>query len=240
MSMSGILLHMQKTWSPTFIVDVGAAAGSFTKLALKYFPASRAFLFEPVPAYRDQLEAIAKANANITYIPKAASDRAGELTFFIHNDLVGSSSKREAEGMAVDGTPTMVTCVLLDEAVPLARDLPVLLKIDVQGAELDVLRGATKLLEQCECIILEVSLFHSLIGGPDSLEVFSFMKERGFVLYDIAGLLYRPYDGALCQFDAVFVKDASRFRSFHGFATKEQREKQNKKFQEMYSGGVKK
>ncbi|MCH8192053.1 MAG: hypothetical protein IIC80_11965, partial [Chloroflexi bacterium] len=51
----------------------------------------------------------------------------------------------------------------------------------------------------------------------------AFMKERGFVAYDIFGHNYRPLDGAMCQIDMAFVKEKSQFRRVHAFATKEQR-----------------
>ncbi len=229
-SMEGVLAHIKTVFTPRLIIDVGAATGSFTRLSLQHFPEASAVLFEPVSAYTPALAALTRTHPRVTYIPKAASDHTGVLPFYIHEDLVGSSSKQEAEGAAVDGTRTSVPCITLDEALALTDCTASLIKIDVQGAELEVLRGATRVLEQAACVILEVSLFRSLIGGGDVAEVIAFMKERYWVLYDIAGMLYRPYDGALSQYDAVFVKDTSNFRAFHGFASPAQRAAQNERF----------
>ena len=60
-------------------------------------------------------------------------------------------------------------------------------------------------------------------GGPQVWDVMAWMKQAGFVLYDIYKFNYRPLDGALCQTDVVFVKEKSKFREQHGFATPEQR-----------------
>ena len=49
------------------------------------------------------------------------------------------------------------------------------------------------------------------------------MKDRSFVVYDIIGCNYRPYDGALAQVDLVFVKEDGRFRKYHYYATEKQR-----------------
>ena len=70
---------------------------------------------------------------------------------------------------------------------------------------------------------LEVTLFGTMIGGPQIYDVISQMKEYGFVVYDFYGFLYRPLDGALAQVDAVFVREDGKFRTSHAFSTPEKR-----------------
>ena len=108
---------------------------------------------------------------------------------------------------------------------------PFLLKLDVQGSELDILLGAEEVLHETEYIILEVSLYKFFKGGPDYYDIVTFMRSRGFVVYDIFGLHYRPLDNALSQVDMVFVKEKGLFRKNHFYATKEQREKLNERFE---------
>jgi hypothetical protein len=55
------------------------------------------------------------------------------------------------------------------------------------------------------------------------------MKSRGFVIYDISGLQYRPLDNALSQLDVAFVREDGLFRRLHYYATSEQREAQNRR-----------
>jgi hypothetical protein len=105
---------------------------------------------------------------------------------------------------------------------------PFLLKLDVQGAELDVLRGAEALLQQADYALLEVSFFEFFAGGPQFADVIAFMQARGFAAYDISGLQYRPLDGALSQADISFVRATGMFRQQHFYATREQREQQDK------------
>ena len=62
---------------------------------------------------------------------------------------------------------------------------PCMIKIDVHGAELDVLEGADNVLYNSEYIILKVSLIQSFIGGPEYCDVIRFMKDRNFVVYDM-------------------------------------------------------
>ena len=64
-------------------------------------------------------------------------------------------------------------------------------------------------------VILEVSLFQFVEGGPELHNVVAFMKAKGFVAYDMFGGHTRPLDGALAQVDIVFVKERGVFRTSH-------------------------
>jgi hypothetical protein len=77
-------------------------------------------------------------------------------------------------------------------------------------------------------VILEVTLFGTMIGGPQLADVVAYMKDRGFVVYDAWGFLYRPYDEALAQLDMAFVRQDGVFRKSHVFATPEQRKRMAK------------
>ena len=145
----------------------------------------------------------------------------------VHRDKVGSSLLKEVEGAAVDGAPRQVPVVTIDD-VCAEKDLngPYLIKVDVQGAELQALVGATRTLRETEAVILEVTLFGTIIGGPQFSDVVVFMKQHGFVAYDFCGFLYRPFDNGLSQVDMVFVREQGLFRRSHVFATPEQRKVQ--------------
>jgi hypothetical protein len=149
----------------------------------------------------------------------------------VHPDLVGSSLFREVEkDTNVNGVLRTVCAITVDSLVKeTGAKGPFLLKVDVQGAELDVLRGAERMLADTEYILLEVSLFKFFQDGPDFNDVVLYMKSRGFVIYDISGLQYRPLDNALSQLDVAFVREDGLFRRRHYYATSEQREAQNRR-----------
>ncbi len=231
-SLKGALQQIKKNWTPEVVIDVGAAFGTWTKECYKIFPKAQYLLIEPLTEYNRSLDKLKNEKNNIITINTAANSTTGTVFFNMHKDLVGSSLKNEIEGQEVDGKKIEVKSITLDDACMqnnLSGDF--LIKIDVQGAELDVLEGAKNIFDKTECIILEVSLFKSFINGHDLFDIISYMKNIGFVPYDIFGFLYRPYDNALCQVDIVFVKTNSNFRKFQGYASKEQREKQNEKFE---------
>lgn len=115
-------------------------------------------------------------------------------------------------------------CVTIDEVVA-SRGLtgPLLIKADVQGAELRVLSGAEKSLEQTEAVILEVVFFEYFAGGPLMDEVVAWMGQHGFIAYDLCGLLYRALDNALSQCDILFVRKDGLLRKEHVYASPQQR-----------------
>jgi hypothetical protein len=91
-------------------------------------------------------------------------------------------------------------------------DGPVLCKIDVEGAELMVLKGMGERIRSLDALIIETSMNSLYENGPDFDEIVRHMSEQGFSFYDIGALVRRPYDGALHQMDAIFVPDRSPLR----------------------------
>ena len=87
-----------------------------------------------------------------------------------------------------------------------------------------VLEGAKKTLIETEAVILEVSLFQFFQDGPQFYDVIVWMKNQGFVTYDLFGGHNRYLDGAFAQIDMVFVKENGFLRKDHAYATREQRE----------------
>lgn len=220
-------------FSPRTVIDVGAAYGSFTRLCHGVFPDAYYLLVEPLDEYRPLLEQVTHAIPSSRYWLAAASACNGQMEINVHPDLVGSSLHREVEtGTGVNGVPRNVRAMTLDAVVrEAAAPGPFLLKLDVQGAELEALKGAEQTLDECELVVLEVSFFKFFADGPECADIIGCMKHWGFVPYDIAALQYRPLDGALSQADIGFVKEQGLFRRQHAYATATQRDAQNKEMQ---------
>jgi FkbM family methyltransferase len=209
---------------PEAVIDVGAASETIGLYDL--FSESRILLIEPLAEFEPQLKRICGRHG-AQYVLAAAGAARGMATLNVHPDGVGSSLLKEVEGPSVDGTPREVPVVTLDEICAEKNFWgPYLIKVDVQGAELQVLAGAQRTLLETEAVILEVTLFGTMIGGPQLHDVVTKMKEYGFVVYDAFGFHYRPLDDALCQLDVVFVRENGRFRESHAYATPQQRGEQ--------------
>jgi FkbM family methyltransferase len=216
-------------FSPALVIDVGAGVGMFTLQCHRIFPDSRYLLVEPLQENSPSLEQATKRIKNAEYVLAVAHSEPGEVTLNVHSDFAGSSLYLENEP-DLDGTPRNVQAVTLDN---LCKERcvsgPYLIKIDVQGAELDVISGAMEIIDQIEYIILEVSLYQFVKKGPQIYDVITFMRSHGFVVYDIFGLNYRRLDDALAQVDMAFIKDNSPFRKHHIYADTKQREKLTEK-----------
>jgi len=146
------------------------------------------------------------------------------VTFNVHKDhLEGSSQYKEAMGAVADGYEITVPIIRIDDIIEEKQlNGSTLIKVDAQGAELEVLNGAKKALLETEVVVLEVSMFEFLKGAPQFFDVVLYMKNQGFVAYDIIKGWNRPLDNALGQIDIIFVKENGRFRQNHSYSTIEQ------------------
>ena len=232
-SLQGLLGQVKRMGcTPGTVIDVGAAFGTFTKECHKIFPDVHYVLVEPIEEYLPVLSKVVNAIPHAKNVTAVVAGEDGRTFLNVHHDLVGSSLYREVEeGTDIDGVLREVRAITLDRLVGEgSAPPPFLVKIDVQGAELDVLGGGEKTLAGTEYVLLEVSLFHFFRQGPAFCDVVAYMKSKGFVPYDIYGLQYRPLDGALSQIDIAFVKEDGQFRKSHQYATPEQRAEQNREF----------
>jgi FkbM family methyltransferase len=213
--------------SPAAILDVGAARGEWSLQAVQVWPNARFLLIDPLEENRSALARVVGQMRDSAFEMSVAGLEVGSTTIHVHPDLDGSSLYEERE-RTVAGTSRTVAATTVDRAV-LDHHLagPYLLKADVQGAELAVIDGAAHTLRQTELIVLEVSLFDFFLGAAPQLEdVVAAMKARGFVVWDIYGMGYRPIDGALAQADIAFVRRDGVFRQIQQYATEEQRRDQ--------------
>lgn len=216
--------------APATVIDVGAAHG--TPELYETFPHAHHLLVEPLEEFSSAVHRIARSLDSADVFVGTAGAEAGEVFLNVHPDLVGSSLFKENEDSDVNGSERLVRQTTLD----LLRsrhglDGPFLLKIDTQGAELEVLKGAEgSVLPETEAVVLEVSLFNFFLGGPGFMEVFDYLRSRDLVPHDFVDPQYRPLDGALSQIDVVFVRADSHLRREHFYATREQRQRQNRAF----------
>lgn len=182
-------------------VDVGANIGLYTLLFAKLVaPGGRVFAFEPSPenARRLRVNLLLNEVAHVTVEETAVFSRGGTVTLNLFEDRLGpwhSLGRPElpdpfAAGRTVAPTRSVdVPAVTLDEYAERNRIERIdLLKIDVEGAEPDVLAGATGLLQarRVGSILFEVSLPQLESLGHEPTEPFSRLAAAGYTSRRVA------------------------------------------------------
>lgn len=170
-------------------VDVGANKGQFALYALARFPSTRVIAFEPLPGPREQMARLFQRENRVEILPFALGDTEGEVTIHL-SARDDSSSLLPIGGRQVSnfpGTEEVGTAraevrrlenVLADRGVV----RPALLKIDVQGFELPVLRGAEQVIRSFDQILVEASFVELYEGQALFPEIDSHLKTHGFHL----------------------------------------------------------
>jgi FkbM family methyltransferase len=195
-----------KAYRPQVIIDGGAHLGEFALQARKNFPeAAEIHLFEPQQACLESLRKLCASERFVLH-ECALSSRTGTLRF-LRTDLPNTG----AHVVDDEAAATQVNARTLDEVLEtkLERGHRTLLKLDLQGHELDALRGGAKSLRSIEVVLTEVS-FYVQASVPMAAEVIAFMTSAGFVLYDVASLSSRRRDNRLREGDLVFVRQDSQ------------------------------
>ena len=196
-------------FNPTTVVDVGVATD--TPDLYIHFPKSRYLFVEPLAEFEPSLQRLCQEYDG-TYMLAAAGATDGELTIQVSPDL-GGTSKFELVNAEIFDMKSRTVPQFRLETMWNALDLsgPALLKVDVQGAEIDVLKGAEQIIDNFELIVLEVGMIETYVGQPVFHEYVAYMAERDYVVYDIIHAGYGD-TGLLCQIDLVFVKRNGQFR----------------------------
>ena len=200
-------------FQPDVIYDIGASTGEWARMAAKIWPRAKIYGFEPNAADQPALEQTTRGLPNFTFHRCFLGSKQKTVTF--QSAGVGTSVLApHNESAATEQAPMMVLDRLIADGTLPAPDL---MKLDVQGYELEVLNGAAEALKHSQAVLLEVSFLNFYSGWPLADEVIEFMKKEGFAWYDILGCLRRPMDDALGFMDLLFVKRDHPLRSSVGW-----------------------
>jgi len=202
-------------FTPQGIIDVGANRGNWTRMAMSIFPHARVLMIEPQNEMKHSLEELCRSFESVEYVQAGAGKESGELVQTIWEDLAGSSFLPEVrDDKLANGKQRKTPIVTIDDLLNERKSfIPDLVKLDIQGFELEALKGATSAFGKTQVFILETSLYHFFKDMPTTADCIMFMAERGYELYDVTEFLRRPLDGALGQIDLAFALREGTLRS---------------------------
>jgi FkbM family methyltransferase len=166
-----------KGYRPAAIIDVGAYEGNWTRLARRVFPGAESLMVEPQAGKAPLLERVAAELPGTRFVSALLADAAGrEVTFY----EMETGSSMMPENSDVSRREVRLTTSTLDE---IAADLPqpTFLKIDAQGAELQILAGAERTIPRCDASGLQRGRA-GLSGDRDDHETARFRALRLFWL----------------------------------------------------------
>jgi len=194
---------LNETTRPKRVLDIGAHVGDFTSTLSKLSPECEFIMVEANPHCEPYL-----GKLNYPYHILALSNYTGTTSLHIEktNHIgTGASIYRENTEWYGDGKYELIETPVntLDNLNFFPDEMIDLVKIDVQGAELDILNGGNKTIKRSKYLLLEVSTLQYNIGAPLIDQVVSKLKEYEFVIDDI--LDYQKLsDGSIFQLDILF------------------------------------
>jgi FkbM family methyltransferase len=183
------------------IYDIGAHKGRWTKWHKKILKNKRFILFEANEIHRKKLEKISSE----VFI-QVLSDENKQLKFF-RKGGTGDSIYLENTDHYTDSFELVsaknIDTLINEKNLP----LPDFIKLDVQGAELDILKGAKTAISSCNVILMECPIVQYNLGAPKLEEYLNFMKEIDFLPIKI---FEQHIDrGLLIQIDILFMSKKS-------------------------------
>lgn len=143
--------------SRPIIVDVGANIGQFCSAAKLFFPKSSVYSFEPDPEVFEQLEANLQGAKGVELFNIGLGEKREKLPFYVHNLSVMSSFKQYDGHDYTDSDTKYLEIRSLDKVLSKVPHIQ-LLKIDVEGFEMQVLRGGVKTLQRTDYLLIEISM----------------------------------------------------------------------------------
>jgi len=211
----GFLRDLQaRGFQVSTLFDVGASDGTWARVARRVYADATLVLIEPRPTMKPALDALCRDDRGCRYVGRAAGRAPGTCT------LVDRDTSSTLLDIADTSSPRVQVPVTTLDEIALEHGMPDLVKIDVEGYEIEVLEGAQSLFGRTEAFILEAALFEFDPDRPMLHDIVAYMTKHDYWLYDVAGFLRRPLDGALGLIDLCFARR-------HGTLRRDERRWQN-------------
>lgn len=195
------------------IFDVGAHDGRSIVEYKKKFPKSNIFSFEPTPETFKVLHNNFNEKYNINIFNLALTSFVGSTSFYINNSSFTNSILKLSDRNPLDFIKSQTSITVETTTIDVfCKEKNIerihILKIDVQGADLDVLKGATEMLKsKCiDLIYIEVEFVEIYKDQPLFHDISMFLNEHKYKLHALYNLSYSK-EGQIMYGDATFVID---------------------------------
>lgn len=198
-----------------YILDVGAHTTEWIRIAMKVYPEATVYLIEPLQEMEEKLKQFCVEFPKSRYYLNGAGAKEEILLLTLSGVLEGANFLEGKNNHLISvNKQREIKIITIDSLIKKKEiEIPDIVKLDIQGFELEALKGASLLFGKTEVFILEVSFFEFIKGTPIFSDVIRFMADRGYEAYDFPSFLRRPYDNALGQMDICFVKREGFIRS---------------------------
>tara|TARA_B100001093_G_C26637712_1_gene931745 strand:- start:131 stop:868 length:738 start_codon:yes stop_codon:yes gene_type:complete len=193
------------------IIDVGSNRGQFALSANNFFPDSRIICFEPLKSAFHCLEQVFKYKTNLTLFNFAVGNDVKDIEINISNKEDSSSilkitQKQETIFPGTEKISAEIVKLTTLQKIIQSEDLnnDVLMKIDVQGYELEVLHGSKSILSKLKYIYVESSFVEFYKEQPKISDILSFLLINNFKLDGVYNMSYDK-NGDPVQADFLFL-----------------------------------
>jgi len=189
------------------VLDIGAYEGYWSKDIKELFPTCSPFMIEGNPEKNAKLE-----KSEFPFEIALLADKKKEVTFHQTNCEynTGNSIYREQTIFFHDREKyysQQLMTTTLEDVVKRNRLTNIdIIKMDVQGAEKDVIKGGLEVVKKCKMLILELPVAMYNAGAPTFTEMIIFLDQIGFKLFDIIDYNYFGKYNQLVQIDAIFIR----------------------------------
>lgn len=200
------LKSLSNTDSPT-IIDAGAHKGDETAAYLDIFPDAEIIAIEPQPDLADSIRERFSGDNRVTVQNVAVGANKKEIEFYQTENRASASARKptKTKDKYIDSNITKsytIEQVTLDGLVSEAD----ILKMDLEGHELDTIRGGERILSEVGIILTEVEFVEFNADQPLFGELDRYLRKNGFSLYNFYGL-HTEDDGQLTAGDALYRRN---------------------------------
>ena len=197
--------------NPQIVIDVGANIGQFSEACYQIFNKVRIIAIEPDFKTAKVLEENL-INKNSKIINKAISSYTGKTKFNVNSDSQASSllplgigRKKYFEKTNVIKKIT-VPVTTLDKIIDRKILKNILIKIDTQGSEFQVLKGAKNLLKKTKWVIIEVPLKQLYFGQKNFNELNKLMVKNKFTFKKVLNFHYESKNNEIIEMDLLYIR----------------------------------